>query len=111
VWLRVVVAPIQTVVVPVIADGIVFTVTCIVLLQPPVSLYVMVAVPALMPNSTPVMGYTYAIEVLLLLHVPPLTVLLSGLFCPPQIIGSPVIVAGTGYTLATTDLVQPDAVV
>jgi hypothetical protein len=55
----------------------------------------MLAVPVIpaAPATTPV-GPTEAINVLLLLHVPPVVVSIKGMFCVPHTAVGPVIAAG-----------------
>jgi hypothetical protein len=48
-----------------------------------------------------------AMEVLLLLHVPPAGVLLSVVVIPAQVFAEPVIAAGSGFTDIMTALAQP----
>ena len=69
--LKVLVAPVQALGVPLIALGDVFTVTTVVVLQLPVVVYVMVVVPAATGVTIPVFGSMVALVVVLLLHVPP----------------------------------------
>lgn len=64
-------------------------------------------VPAATPVTTPVDIFTEAIEVLLLLHVPPETALLRVLVPPTGIEVMPVIAAGAGVTDTALTAVQP----
>jgi hypothetical protein len=59
--------------VPVIADGVGLTVIVVVAVQPAVVVYVTKVVPEAIPKTVPVAEPIVAIEVLLLLHVPPVT--------------------------------------
>ena len=86
------------------ADRNVPTVTTIVvdaLPQGVMTLYVIVSMPGLIPVSRPVAILTLA-EPLLLLHVPPVTVLLSGVTVPEQILVGPTIVPALGVVFAVT---------
>ena len=51
--------------------------------QTDVTVYVMVEVPAEIPVTAPVVAFTVAAEVLLLLHVPPLTPSLDNVVIDP----------------------------
>lgn len=93
------VLPTQTVDAPVMADGITFTVTVVVALHPPARLYVMVAVPGATPTTIPELDTTVAIAVLLLVHMPPLTVLLSGMLAVAHTADGPVIAGGVVFTV------------
>jgi hypothetical protein len=55
----------------------------------------MVAVPAATPVTNPVLEFTVAILVLLLLHVPPTVVFANWVVNPAQTLNVPVIGAGT----------------
>ncbi len=61
----------------------------------------MLAVPAVIPDTTPVPAPTVATAVLLLLHAPPVLVVLSVVVCPTQALVLPVMAAGSGFTVAT----------
>lgn len=78
---NVVVLPSHTLAVPVITTGSGFTVTDAVRRQPVPNVYVIVALPALAPLTSP-LTLTVATDVLLLLHVPPPSVLLRVLTSP-----------------------------
>jgi hypothetical protein len=54
------------------------------------------------PVATPVVVLMVATAVLLLNHVPPAGVLLSVVVSPTHIVGSPVIVVGSGFTVLVT---------
>jgi hypothetical protein len=80
----------------------VFTVAIIVVNIPGDVVYVMCVVPLAIPVSRPVVGCIVAIDVLLLLHVPPAVVCPSVAFvCPAHTMGVPVI-DGKGATTVTT---------
>ena len=59
----------------------------------------MVGVPADAPVTTPVAALTVASAVLLLLHVPPVTVLPKAVVRPTHTLFTPVIAAGIGLTV------------
>ena len=104
---RLVVLPIQMMLVPVIADGVAFTVTTAVFTQLP-AVYDMVTVPAATPVTTPVDEPTVAKPVLLLLHVPPVVAQASVVVAPSHTVSVPVI--GNGFTLTfivVVALVEP----
>ncbi len=69
-------------------------------------MYVMVAVPADTPDTTPPVP-AVAIEVLLLLQVPPDVVLARVVLRPVHMVAVPVIEAGSGFTVAVTVEKQP----
>ena len=60
----------------------------------------MVTVPAATPNTVP-LPLTVANEVLLLLHVPPTAVSLSGVVPPAHTVDEPVMVPALGDVLTT----------
>jgi hypothetical protein len=92
--------PIQALSVPLIADGKGSTVTTAVVLQPLPIVYVIVAVPADTPDTTPVDEFIVATDVLLLTHdTPGVVALLSEVVEPAQRSCVPVILAGTGLTV------------
>jgi hypothetical protein len=66
----------------------------------------MYAVPVEMPVTTPLPEPTVAIEVLLLLHMPPGSVLDSVIVLPWQPVDGPSIFAGALFTLTTVVVVQ-----
>ena len=83
---------------PMIAVGCVFTVTVAVAV-PQVLVFVMVAVPAVMPVTIPVEGFMVAMVVSLLVHVPPLTDSASVVTLPAHTDVVPVIAAGPLLTV------------
>jgi hypothetical protein len=99
VLLNVVIEPTQTVVVPVIVAGNGSTVTVAVALQPVESVYVIVAAPADTPVTTPVVKPTLAVLGLLLLHVPPVEVLLREIVEPAHTFVGPVMPDGSAFTV------------
>jgi hypothetical protein len=104
--LNVVVLPAQTVAMPVIApaSGSGLTVTiCVVTAVPQlfVTVYDIIAVPADMPVTTPLV-LTVAIPAVPVLQVPPLAELLSVVVLPAQTVAVPVIVPASGSGLTVT---------
>jgi hypothetical protein len=59
------------------------------------------AVPAVRPDTIPVPAPTVATAVLLLLHAPPVLVVLSVVVWPTQALVLPVIAAGSGLTVTS----------
>jgi hypothetical protein len=107
-----VVKPVQMLSEPPIAGGAAFTVTSAVTLQPVADiLYVMRDVPVAIPETTPVEVPIDATVVLLLLHVPPGVPSVSDVLPPTHIARLPVIGAGSGLTVTTTQREQPVPVV
>ena len=103
------VCPTQTVFAPKIAVGNGFTVTTIVLIQPVLSVYVMVTVPpaAPVPVTIPVDDPTEPIAVLLLLHEPPIVASVKVVVKPKHTLVIPDIGAGLGLTVSNVSLKQP----
>ena len=102
-----VVCPTHTVAVPVIAEGIGFTESIVVLIQPAVDVYVIIEVPAPTPVATPVVEPIVATVVVPLLHVPPTVEVLNVVVAPWQILVVPVIAAGNGITVNVLTVKQP----
>jgi hypothetical protein len=100
------VVPEQTVDAPAIAPGRAFTVTCFTVIQP-FRLYETVAVPLVIPKTTPVPASTVTLPVLLLLHTPPPGVVFKVVFAPTHIDAVPLIAAGSGLTETFIELLQP----
>ncbi len=98
--LKLVVEPAQTIWVPLIADGNGLTVTVFVSIQPVGNVYVMFAVPALIPVTFPD-PLTDALP-LLLLHVPPVVASVRFVVKPAHTADVPVILAGIGFILTVT---------
>lgn len=105
----VVAAPTHTVAVPAIAVGSAFTVTMRVSTHPVPVVYVIVAVPALMPATAPSVAPTVAVVASLLLHVPPVVVLLKVVTEPSQTLAVPVMPAGIAITVTVAVVLQPVA--
>ena len=93
--------------VPVIGLGASGTVSVLYAFTTQPVLYVITALPGEIPVTMPVALPTVAIAGLLLLHVPPVTVLLSVAVVPGHTLLFPVIVAGAGLTVTTMVLVTP----
>jgi hypothetical protein len=104
--LRVVQVPAHMVVVPMIAAGNGLTVATIVVVQPPLMVYEIVAVPAEMPQSVPVLPMV-ATDTLLLLQVPPDMASLSVVQRPAQTDGTPLMAAGAGKTISVVVMKHP----
>lgn len=67
------------------------------------------ALPPLTPVITPVPVVAVAIDVLLLLHAPPVDVELSVVVAPAHTVAVPVIADGSVFTVTTTVALHPDA--
>ena len=80
--LRVIVDPAQTDVLPEIGPGVTSTVTLPVAVQPDGMMYVMASMPVLTPVTVPVTDPIVAINTLLLLQIPPVTVSVSVVLFP-----------------------------
>ena len=104
--LKVVVVVTQAVVVPVIAAGSGNTVTVYSDTQPVLNPYVMVATPVLTAVTRPVDEPTVATEPLVL-HVPPITVLVKVRLEPRHNVGVPTIAAGNGLISIGLVVIQP----
>ena len=98
-------APVHRVVTPVIAPGNGFTVTTAVLTQPD-TLYEILTAPAATPVTSPAVP-TVATAVLLLLHVPPVTVELKVVTDPGQTVAVPVSAGGKALTVTVAVVKQP----
>ena len=96
--LNVVVAASQMFILPDMAAGVVFTVTVVAAMHPPVKEYVISDVPAAFPVTTPLATSIVAF-VLLLLHVPPVIVFDSVVVAPSHTTAVPVIGDGVAYTV------------
>ena len=107
--LNVVVEPIQTDAVPVIAAGEALTVTVANDSQPVPKEYVIVAVPAATPDTTPVVEFTVAVPVAPLVHVPPVGEQLNVVVDPAHTASVPVIAPGDVFTVTARVAKQPPA--
>lgn len=110
-FVRVVVAPSHTVKEPLMADGSGFTTNVVVLVHPALMWYVIVAVPAVTPVTSPVPVLTVAIAVLLLLHVPPDVACDKVDEEPTQVFVVPVIADGAPFTVAIVVTLHPPGAV
>ncbi len=91
---------------PVIAPGAVLITTVTEAVQPP-SVYIIVALPAVTPDTRPP-EVTVATAVLLLVHVPPVAASVNKEVAPEHIPVEPRIAAGDGVTVITRVTVQPE---
>jgi hypothetical protein len=106
---RVVVAPTFTTVVPVIADGRALMVILVVAVAIPhalVIVYVMFATPAATAETIPLLLPTLATPVLLLVHIPPDTVLLKEVEAPAHIAVVPESVPAVADVVTETSRVE-----
>ena len=104
---RVVVKPAHTFMVPVMAAGNGLTVTAIVIWQPVVgNIYDIVAVPADIPVTIPLVKPITAAVVLLLVHVPP-PASVNAVVRPTHTLFVPVIADGNGLTVTAVIDEQP----
>jgi hypothetical protein len=104
--LNVVVAPVHTLIVPVMAVGCVLTVTAAAAKQPPVNVYVIFDVPELTPVTIPVLPIV-ATPVLALVQVPPDGEELNVVVAPVHTLIVPVIAVGCVLTVTTAAAKQP----
>jgi len=100
------VPPTQRLPVPVIGSGEAITVIVLVTVQPVPREYVMVAAPGVMP-VTPPLSEPMAAVPLLLLHMPPGTVLVRVTVNPTHTFGEPLIAPGEVLTVTCVLLWQP----
>ena len=105
--LRLVVNPIQNVVFPAMAEGNGFTVKLVAALQPVGSVYVINALPAKTPETTPEPEPTVAIPVLLLVHEPPPEASVNNVISPWHTYVLPAIADGSGFTVIGIVVMQP----
>ena len=92
---KVAVAPVQSIVAPVIASGKGLTVIVVVAIQAAPNVYVTVTEPAAAPVKIPLTESIVPAAVLLLLHVPPVLALVSVVEEPAQIWMAPPTIAGS----------------
>jgi hypothetical protein len=102
----VVVRPTHSVRLPVMGAGVGFTVTILVVVQPPTEAAVIVAVPGAMPVTIPVPD-TVATAALLVLHATGAVVVLRVVVLPTHTVAVPVIAVGTGVTVAIAVVIHP----
>ena len=106
---NVVVNPVHTVIVPVIALGFALTAIGVEVAHPVGNVYTMDGVTAAPPVTTPVREPTDACKGLVLLHMPPGVVELSATDEPTHTEPGPVIAAGNGFTVTVVIARQPVA--
>ena len=104
---KVVVELTHTLSIPVIAKGNGSTVISWVTKHPVFNVYVINAVPRLIPCTTPVEEPTVATNVLLLLQLPPFVPSLRVFDVPRQTLKLPLINNGKGFTVTTTVTLHP----
>lgn len=104
---NVMVEPTHTAPGPDMADGAVFTVTTTVETQPPPSEYVTVVVPEMFAESMPLSDPIPATLVLLLVQVPPATVLVRVNVLPGHSAPPPLMAPGAGLTVTVFVTEQP----
>lgn len=107
VLLSVVVAFWQTFNVPVIAAGNAITVTVLNTVHPEPRVYVILAVPATFPVTTPVEEFTLATVLLPLIQVPPLMPFESVVVALMHTVNVPVTAGKVAFTVTTTERAQP----
>jgi hypothetical protein len=100
-FIRFSVLPAHTTLAPVIVDGAGVTLTNCVALHPLLSTYVILALPALIPDTKPVLAPTDATVASLLLQVPPVIPLVYNELAPKQIVADPLIAVGVLLTVNT----------
>jgi hypothetical protein len=98
--------PTHIVIVPLITAGSAFTVTSAVRRQVVGSVYVIVVVPLDTPITRPA-ELTVAMPVALLLHVPPIGLLIRFVVLPSHTSCVPVITAGSAFTFIVAVRMQP----
>jgi hypothetical protein len=106
-----VVDPIHTTRVPPITAGVVFTVTRLVAKQPFGTLYDIVVVPALDAVTMPLVGFTVALDVTLLDHVPPGVEFVNVVVVPVHIDELPTLGDNAAFTVTILVLAQPNPLV
>lgn len=107
-WARVLDAPTQALVVPVMAVSAALTVTCVTEMQPAPDLtYDILAVPVAIPVTMPDADPTVALVVALLVHVPPLVVFERAVVPPAHIVLLPEFAGSAAFTVTVAYLAQP----
>jgi hypothetical protein len=102
------VSPAQILFIPVIAIGVVFTLTTLITLHAEPIVYEMMEVPAIRPVTTPVVAFTVAFVVLLLAHVPPVVVEFRVTVVPVHKVVGPVIASGSAFTVIVAVINAPE---
>ena len=108
---NVVVEPAHTVDTPDVTPGFTLTDTGNVLLQPVPNVYVISAVPAVTPVTTPVAGFTFPMVMFELLQVPPDGELDRLVVRPIQVLGIPAMGDGSASTVITFTVLHPIPIV
>jgi hypothetical protein len=106
---KVIVEPTQTAGVPAIAAGEALTVIILFTIHPAPTVYVMLAVPAVMPVTIPSPEPTRAIATEPELHEPPVDELDKVIVLPVHTLPGPEIADGAGLTVTTAVVMQPVA--
>jgi len=105
---RVLDAPTQAFVVPVIAASAALTVTCVTETQPAPDLtYDILAVPAATPVTMPDADPTVALVVALLVHVPPLVVFERAVVPPAHMVLLPEFAGNAAFTVTVVERAHP----
>ena len=105
--LNVVVRPEHTDVIPVIAAGNTFTVTVRIAMQPSPSVYDMVAVPAVIPETIPFPAPISAVKGSLVLHTPPAIASVNVVIKPSHTDATPKMLDGDWFTVIVAEILQP----
>jgi hypothetical protein len=101
-------APTHTPFAPVMAVGVLLTVTTLVVIQLVGNVYVITEVPGTEPTTIPVAAPIPATVVVLLVHTPPGVALDKGVGDDIHMLAVPVIAAGSGLTVMTREEIQPN---
>jgi hypothetical protein len=109
-FVSVIVDPAHTEVGPTIGVAAETTVIVFVAAQP-ATVYLMVTVPGLTPPTMPVTAPTVAIVTSVLLQIPPVEELASGVVAPTHTVPAPVIAEGKGLTDMVLVVKQPPPIV
>ena len=92
-------------------EGIGLTVNGVIAIQPVGKVYVILTVPAVMPDTTPEEEPTVATVVLLLVQLPPAEPSVNVVVWPIQTLAVPPIAAGNGFTVTGTKVLHPAGIV
>lgn len=99
-------APTQTLLGPVIAEGSGLTVSTLVAIQPVPEVKVIIVVPRATPDTSPVPASIVATLVVVLAHVPPPLASLRFVMLPIHTPAEPEIAAGSGFTVITVVVIH-----
>jgi hypothetical protein len=99
--------PAHTVITPVIAAGLAFTVIALMTIHPEPSEYVIVTLPAATPVTTPVEEPTIALVTALLVHTPPPMESVNVVESLVHTVDAPLIVLGAPLTVIVFVVSQP----